>query len=407
MKRFLVILAALAVICALILSGCSNPTPTPSATPKSPATSAAPVPATSAAPVPATSAAPAPASSSVAPKPSASAPASSVAPSAGAKTIKFGYTMPKGASIGAGFEWFATEFPKRTNGRYVVQTYPNNTLAPVNGALDAVTSGAAEMMGTSTGTFPKNFPLSLVVSIPTLGFPGGVISSYVEGSAALFDLYNAVPEVKNEFKDYQLVWTYTLDPYNLVSKKKDIHLPSDFKGMKIGGSGAKMDIVTAAGGAKVAMAPPDSYENLDKGIVDACFITFSQVNDYKIYEIANSYNKQDFGGGNYVILMNKTFFASMSPDDQKILTDTWKEANVVSGQTSLTGVVAGIKAVQDAKRTIITPTPAEVKAWQDAAVVSIQSWMNDAKALNISQALLDKTLAAWKAALAAHLPNVK
>jgi TRAP-type C4-dicarboxylate transport system substrate-binding protein len=101
--------------------------------------------------------------------------------------------MPKGASIGAGFEWFAAEFPKRTNGRYIVETYPSETLTKLSVALDAIKAGTAEIIGTSTGTFPKAFPLTLVVSIPTLSFPGGVISSYVEGSGAIWDLYNAVP----------------------------------------------------------------------------------------------------------------------------------------------------------------------------------------------------------------------
>jgi TRAP-type C4-dicarboxylate transport system substrate-binding protein len=134
-----------------------------------------------------------------------------------AKKIKFAYTMPKGASIGAGFEWFATEFPKRTQGRYIVETYPSNTLVPVNSALDSVKAGTAEMVGTSTGTFPKAFPLTLVVSIPTLGFPGGVISSYVE---AMPSGVESQCRIKNELKDFKLLWTYMLDPYSLASKSK-------------------------------------------------------------------------------------------------------------------------------------------------------------------------------------------
>jgi TRAP-type transport system periplasmic protein len=404
-KRFLVILAALAVICALILSGCSNPSPTPSAAPKAPATSAAPAPATTAAP--ATSAAPAPASSSAAPKPSTSAPASSAAPAAGAKKIKFGYTMPKGASIGAGFEWFAAEFPKRTNGRYIVETYPSNTLVPVNGALDAIKAGTTEMIGTSTGTFPKDFPLSLVVSIPTLSFPGGVEASYSEGSAALWDLYDAVPEVKNEFKNYALVWSMMLDPYNLVSRKKEIHSINDFKGIKVGGQGAKMDIVLAGGGVQVDMAPPQSPDMLQKSTVEAAFLTMSQVNDYKIYEMCDYFYRQDFGGGNYIILMNPNFYNSMSADDQKILRQTWTEANMVGGKTSMDGVLKGIQVTKDAKKTVFTPGADETAAWEKSVTPAVNKWKADAKAVGISDDLLTKVFNKWVEIRAAHMKNVK
>jgi TRAP-type C4-dicarboxylate transport system substrate-binding protein len=382
MKRYLVLIMALVVIGALLIPACSSAATTTTTPPTSPTATATTA------------------------QTSTTAPATSTTP-VQARKIKFGYTMPKGASIGAGFEWFATEFTKRTNGRYVVETYPSNTLVPSAGALDAVTSGAAEMMGTSTGTFPKNFPLSLVVSIPTLGFPGGVTSSYVEGSDAIWELINGVPEVQNEYQNYKLLWTYMLDPYNLVSKKAEIHAPSDFKGLKIGGSGAKMEMVAAAGGAKVQMIPPDSQQNLDKGVVDAAFLTMAQVVDYKLYEICNYFYLQDFGGGNYVILMNKDFWNSMSAADQKTLTDIWREANVVSGNNSLASVQEGIKDAQDAGRKVVTPTAAESAAWQTAADAAVTSWKNDAKALGVSDDILNKVLAAWKTARDKHIANVK
>lgn len=403
MKRFLVILAALVVISTLVLSGCSTASPTPAATTKAPATSAAPAPATSAAPAPASSAAPKPSTSA----PPSSAPASTAAPAAGVKKIKFSYTMPKGASIGAGFEWFATEFPKRTNGRYTVETYPSNTLVPVTGALDAIKSGTCELIGTSTGTFPKNFPLTLVAAIPTLGFPGGVDASYAEGSKALWDLYNAVPDIQNEFKGVTPIWLMCLDPYNLVSKKKEIHAPADFKGLKVGGSGAKMDMVSASGGVPVEMQPPQSPDMLQKATVEAAFLTFSQVNDYKIFEVCDYFYRQDFGCGTYIILMNTNFFSSMSKEDQKILSDTWVEANMVGGKSSMEGVLKGIQVTKDAKKTVAVATAAESAAWEKAADVAIEKWKADAKAVGMTDAVLSNVIAKWKEVRAAHLVNVK
>jgi TRAP-type transport system periplasmic protein len=379
MNKYLVILMALAIISSLIISGCSSST--------TPATSAPPP--TSAAPAQATTAAPA-----------ATTPVE-------ARKIKFSYTMPKGASIGAGFEWFATEFTKRSGGRYTVETYPSETLSKANVALDAVKTNVAEIVGTSTGTFPKDFPLTLVVSIPTLSFPGGVLSSYVEGSDALWELINGVPEVKAEYSSFSLLWSYMLDPYNLVSRKTEIHLPTDFKGLKVGGAGAKMEIVSANGGAKVQMVPPQSYETLDKGVADAAFVTLAQVNDYKLTEICDYFYHQDFGGGNYIIMMNKDFYNSMSAADQKLMMDTWREANVESGKGSMANVEKGAKLINSVGKKVTEPTKEETAAWEKAADVSVAQWKADCKKLNISDEVIDRTLSKWKEVRSKHLANVK
>ena len=72
------------------------------------------------------------------------------------KTLKFSYTMPKGASVAKGFEWFGPEFEKRSNGRYKIEIYPASTLVAINAALDSVKSGVCEIVMTSVGSFPKN-----------------------------------------------------------------------------------------------------------------------------------------------------------------------------------------------------------------------------------------------------------
>ncbi len=377
MKKTLVILMAMVIIGSLILSGCSSTTTT------APATSTAK-----------------PAVTTTAAPPVQTTPVE-------ARKIKFAYTMPKGQSTGAGFEWFAQEFPKRTGGRYTVETYPSEALVKLANSLDAVKSGVAEIVMTSTGTFTKAFPLTLVVSIPTLGFPGGVLSSYVEGSDAIWDLYNAVPEVKDEYKDFKLLWTYALDPYNLVSRSKEIHSAADFKGLKVGGSGAKMNIVTANGGAKVQMIPPQSYESLDKGVVDAGFVTMAQVSDYKLVEVCNYFYTQDFGGGNIIIMMNKEFWNSMPAADQKILSDIWREANVESAKGSMINIEKGKKLVTDAGKKVTAPTAAEIAAWEKAADVAVDQWKEDCKALGLSNDVIEKTLATWKEARAKHMANVK
>jgi len=304
--------------------------------------------------------------------------------------------MPKGAATARGFEWFGPAFTAATNGRYKVEIYPGGSLIPVPAALDSVKSGAVEMAYTSAGTFPKQFPLTLVTQLPSLGFPEDTVKMWDAGTNAFWDFYNNTPEIKNEFKDWTLVLPLVLDPYKLVSKKTPIHAAADFKGLKVGGSGPKMFEVTANGGASISQAPPDSYLNMDKGVTDAAFITFSQVNDYKIYEIASYYLDQEFGSGNGIIIMNTTFFNGMGAADQKILLDTWTKALDQSAQGSIDDNVTGAKAIVTAGKTVTKPTAAEAAAWTTSAAPSIQSWRSDAKTLGATDATLDSIFQKWQ-----------
>ena len=168
-----------------------------------------------------------------------------------------------------------------------------------------------------------------------------------------------------------------------------------------------MEMVTANGGAKVQMIPPQSYENLDKSLVDAGFLTLAQVSDYKLYEIVDYFYTQDFGGGNYIIMMNKEFWNSMPAADQKILTDIWVDANVESGKGSMANIEKGKAGIQAAGKKVTAPTAAEIAAWEKAADVAVESWRNDSKALNISDDVINKVLAKWKEVRAKHMVNVK
>ncbi len=213
--------------------------------------------------------------------------------------------MPKGSAIAKGFEWFAENLPSKSGGRFKVETYPSSSLIGVPVAFDSAKKGVAEIVMTSAGANPSGLPLSLVTELPALNFYGGSQEAYAQAFKAGWELVNSVPEIAAEYKDVHLLWIYPLDPFYLAAKKAEIHKPSDFQGLKVGGSGQLMEIVTKNGGAKVQQVPPESYLNLDKGVTDATFITWGQVAPYKIGEVCNYFYEYPFSCGCIVVLFNK------------------------------------------------------------------------------------------------------
>ena len=347
-----------------------------------------------------------PATTAATTKPVTTTPATTSPPVA-PTTLKFSYTMPKGASVAKGFEWFGPEFEKRTNGRYKIEIYPASTLVSIAAALDSVKSGVCEIVMTSVGSFPKNFPLTQVSSLPTLGFTPDTVDEYGVTYKAAWEFINNNTEIQNEFKDFKLLFPLVLDPYNLVSKKTEIRSAADFKGLKVGGSGGKMEIVSANGGAAVQQVPPNTYTNMEKGVTDAAFITFAQVGDYRIYELADYFYDQDFGGGFIIITMNWAAWNKMSAADQKILMETWEDASKVCSEGSLESIAKGRSAVVTAGKKITTPTAAEKAAWVAGSEPAFKKWRDDAIALGMTAATVDKILANWKTVQAKYAAQIK
>ena len=394
-KSWFIPIALVCMLALLLLPACEEPAPTAPTTPTTPTTPAKP--AEPAAPTePAKPAEPA--------KPTEPAkPAEPVEP-AGPTVLKFSYTMPKGAAIAVGFEWWAEEFPKRTNGRYKVETYPGQSLIKIPASLDAVRAGVAEIVMTSTGTFEKDFPISLCTGLPTLGWPMNSVHNAMLAHQAQWEWINTFPEVGREYKDFKLLWPFQLDSYRLFGNA-EVRKAEDFNGLKIGGSGVKMEIVTTNGGASVHVIPPESYMSFDKGIIDVGFFTYAQVENYKLPEVCNYWYNQDFGGGCIIVTMNWDAWNAMSAEDQEIMEQSWYDAVELCTKGSLTDDTIGKQSIKDAGMEITYPTPEEIAAWEAANGPAVDKWVAGAKEVGIEYPM--PFLEAWKNIRAKYMKQME
>jgi len=370
MKRYLAVLVAIIVIASIVLCSCGGSSTTTSAPAQ---TSAAPPAATSAAPPAATSAA---------------------APAKAPITFKINYTMPKGAGIGGAFDWFAAEFEKRTEGRYKCEVYPSGTLLAPPATLDGVKKGIAQMSLFVLGINP-GFPLTMLTGLPGFGFQLTDMETSLAGSDAALEFLN-LPEVKAEWKDIELVWTAELDSNILITKKKEVRLPKDFQGLKIGGSGYVMEIVNANGGATVTQMPPDMYMHLDKGVVNGSVTGLGMIHDYHIPDIIDYYYGVDLGSGMFPTIINKDFYAAMSDGDKKIFKEVIDEFAKISTKSSIEARNNGLADIKAAGKAISPPTAAEQAEWDKAVAIAKAKWVADCVKAGVSEATCDKVYADWE-----------
>lgn len=192
------------------------------------------------------------------------------------KILRFAYSSPSKRSMSYGWEWLGPEFGKRTNGRYKIEYYPGETLFKMAAGYDSIASNVAQITHIAVGTYETRLPLSNVALLPTLDFPS-TLKGRIAASKAFMEMYQKFPQLQDEYKEVKLFGYHQQYPYILVSKKKEVYLPEHFRGLKVGGSGGKMVLVSNNGGADVNQALPDAYMNTDKGVVDVSFASWSQI----------------------------------------------------------------------------------------------------------------------------------
>ena len=306
--------------------------------------------------------------------------------------LKFAYSMPEKKSVAYGWEWWGDELEKRTGGKVKVEFYPGGTLFKITAAVDSVVKGVSDIGMIAPGVAKKRFQVLNLTTLPALGFPDTEEGNFAAGDA--FIALTKFPAIQKESKGFQWLLPQMTPNYIIVSKKKKIRNPSDLKGVKVGGSGQQMDYVASLGGVPVKNAPPDAYMSLKRGVIDAVFLTWSQVRIYKMYEIAEYYVDFGFTMSSIPVIMNEKKYNSLPGDVKKAMDDIAPEARKQCIMNMFKGLKAARKGVRDKNRTIITPTAEENRAWERGAEPLWSKWIADMKGRGVENP--EGALNEWK-----------
>ncbi|MBN2396803.1 MAG: TRAP transporter substrate-binding protein, partial [Deltaproteobacteria bacterium] len=194
------------------------------------------------------------------------------------KTVELTYSIffpPTHSQCQAAISW-AEEVEKRSGGRIKIITFPGGTLTKADQCYDGVVKGISDI-GMSCFAYTRGrFPVMAVVDLP-FGYPNGLVATRVANEFAR----EMSPE---ELADVKVLYIHAHGP-GLLSTKKPVRALEDVKGMKIRSTGLSAKIVEALGGVPVAMPQPDTYEALQKGVVEGTFTPIETLKGWKQAEV--------------------------------------------------------------------------------------------------------------------------
>ena len=281
-----------------------------------------------------------------------------------AKTvIRVTLQLPETHSLGQNWLAFKQIVEEKSGGELEVQLFPSAQLYKDKQVPEAVGSGAIEAGSAFLGRFAGSVPAVEVVNLPFFFRDEAHLRAAVSTGSPMREILDrAVLEETGA----RVLWWQAFGRNVYLNNGEPIRLPEDLNGKKVRTYGKILGwTVEALGGAPTLMSGSKQFLAYQQGAVDVGMTGTSAVESRKLYEVMENMTLSYDSAIEFVAIINDDFFNSLSPEQQKIITD----AAAVVEQQLRDEVYSGEDAIVDGlrdKMNVIELTDEERAQWVEA-----------------------------------------
>jgi TRAP-type C4-dicarboxylate transport system substrate-binding protein len=284
-------------------------------------------------------------------------------------------------------EAWCKEVEKRTDGRVKVDYYAGQTLTKARQCYDGTVEGLSDL-GFSVLAYTRGrFPVMSAVDLP-LGYTSGKVATAVVNA-----VYNKFKP--KELSDTQVMYLHAHGPGLVHTKGKPVKKLEDMKGLKFRAHGTSALVVAALGGTPVPKPMPETYQMLQKGVVDGAVYPLEANKGWKLGEVTN-FCTAAFSAAyttSFFVVMNKDKWNSLSSDIQKIIAEINKEWIVKHGDAWDTSDMVGIRYFLNQGGQLIGLDSKESERWKTAVSSIVGEYVAKQKEKGINgQEIVDFTI---------------
>ena len=278
----------------------------------------------------------------------------------------------EGVLFGGIPEW-QNEVETRSEGRVELEIYYGETLAKGRENIDALESGLADVIFPAPHHSPGKLPAYTIGNVP------GLTDDYWAKAMAFYELLMTEQALLDEFAGYggiPLGGAY-YPPVGLISTSP-LRSLDDVKGLQFAARYPASDLLAAFDGVPVSLAPPEEYEALMRGTVDGIAAPVAAVLDFAFHEVAKYYTRFNLGDRMHAIIISKSDFNKLTPQDQQMLLDLAPEYTQMAYDCCALGLEPrGLDTMTDFGVEVITPGEADAAALIAAAEAMKTAWIDD------------------------------
>lgn len=269
-------------------------------------------------------------------------------------------------------ESWCKEVETRTGGEVVIKYFPADTLTKAPQTYDGVVQGLADIGMTVLAYSRGRFPVASAIDLP-MGYSSGVQATGVA---------NAVLEKfdPKEFHDTALMFLHAHGPGLIHTRDKEVATLDDIKGLKLRGTGTSGLVQAALGASPVGKAMNETYQMLQKGVVDGSSHPAEANKGWKLGEVVK-YMTQNFSTAyttTFAVFMNKDKWAALTPEQQNIIKEINAEWALKHGAAWDEADKAGIEFLTSKGGKIVPLSDAESKRWAAAVEPVITDYIKGA-----------------------------
>tara|TARA_R110002126_G_scaffold3482_1_gene19881 strand:- start:3019 stop:4050 length:1032 start_codon:yes stop_codon:yes gene_type:complete len=307
-------------------------------------------------------------------------------------TLKFGSFVGPTSFLNTDiFEPWFKKMEDESNGRLKIEFITGGASAKPQEVFDAVRAGIIDIGWGITAYNPGRFDAAGVVELPMLAHGAG------EASVAMAGLYDQ--GLIDGMDTVKVLGIAGADIMRL-HHSSDVAGLSDFSGAKIRAAGGVLSaMIEKIGGVPVGMPAPSISESLAKNVVDASANDWFALDGFSLIDVTKTHVDISLGTAGVYLVMNKASFDKLPDAAKAAIENNPSMAFAQHWGTTLEEEslrVRGVVAELDDHK-IITPTEAELAAWQVAADEVIAEWVEKTEGgAEILQAYTDN-LGAYRA----------
>ena len=293
------------------------------------------------------------------------------------KTIKLAHLNkndPFDNATGAMAVVFKTLVEAGTNGKITVQIFPDGQLGKDNEVLQQVKSGVVQSSISSVGGIGSVYPMIGVIDVP-FAFPN-ISTTYEVFDGPFGKKLGADITKKTDLE--VLGFGDSGGFFAMTNSKRPIKEPKDMNGLKIRTMTLESHktVVSSMGGQPVAINWAEVYTSLQTGVADGQMNPVPIIKFAKFDEVQKHLTLTNHLFTPYVWVMNKAFMAGLSAEEKAVVNAAARSA-IVSGR-GISRIIEssdrGLPALA-AKMAVYSPSPAELKAFRDAAQPAVKAYI--------------------------------
>ena len=275
------------------------------------------------------------------------------------KVIKLSYSVffpPTHIQCQTAQAW-AKEINERTNGKVEITIYAGGTLTKAPQVYDGVVNGVSDI-GMSCFAYTRGrFPLLEALDLP-VGYPDGLTATRIANT--IVNKYQPT-----EIADVHTLYIHAHGP-GILASKKPVRSLADLKGLKVRATGLSTKIVQNLGGAPIGMSQPETYEALQKGVVDATLCPIETLKGWKQGEVIETVTNSQAVGytTSMFVVMNKAKWAALPDEIKKVFNEVSAEYIDKHGEAWDQADTEGKAFIEELGKKIIALSDEETAQWK-------------------------------------------